>query len=105
MSTLYNRLQKQSTSLLTKFGHDIELVDSTKTTLDTYKGLSGPVRVENTPASVVEKATATVYVSVGAIEPKLDHYLRINGSIWKIIYIDPIKPTDTAILYTLFVRQ
>lgn len=105
MSAFYDRMQALSTTLLTKYGHAIELIDATKTTLDTYQGISGSVRVENTPSSVVEQATATIYVSSGTVEPTVDHYLRFNGQIWKIIYVDPVKPTDTSLLYTIFIRK
>ena len=101
----YNRMKGIADRLLTEYGHTIELLNSTQTVLDTYQGLKAPVRVENAPQTVIERSTATVYVTYGTVVPDTTHYLRMDGSIWKILWVAPVRPTDVGILYTLYVTQ
>lgn len=88
------------------YGMDIVLVDSaTITDLDTYKGIKAPVRLENTPQSVIDVATATVYLTVGTVEPKINQWLRINGENWNIVWVEPVELTNVTIMRTVFVSK
>lgn len=101
----YTRMKGIADRLLTEYGHPIQLIDATQTVLDTYQGLKSPVRIENTPASVIEGSDATVYITAGTVSPDTTHYLQMDGSIWKIIWVAPVRPTDQTILWTLFVSN
>lgn len=102
----YSRMKTQvADKLLTKYGHSIDLVDGNKTVLTTMQGLKSPVRIENTPQSVIERSNATVYVTESGIPPKENEYLFMDGEYWLIIWVEPVRPTDVTILYTLFVSN
>lgn len=108
MSTqFYNRMKTQvADKLLTKYGHSITLTDVNSTVLGTYTGLKAPVRLENTPDTVVARSTATVYITAGdGPAPQANQYLEMDGSSWIVVWVEPVRPTDVTILYTLFVAN
>lgn len=108
-SPFYTRMKGVADRLLTQYGHSINLVsldqNGAQTVLDTYQGLKAPVRVDNTPQTVLESSEATVYITSAIVEPDATHYIFMDGSLWKIIYVEPVRPTDLTILYTLFVAK
>ncbi len=92
--------------LLNKYGHAITLTDVNRTVLGNYTGLKAPVRLENTPDTVVSRSTATVYITAGTgPAPQANQYLEMDGNSWIIVWVEPVRPTDVTILYTLFVAN
>lgn len=105
MSKFYNRMKGKADSLLTKYGHAINLIDGNRNVLATYQGLKSTVKTDNTLGALIEGADTSVYITAGTFEPDTTHYLDMDGSIWKIIFVDKVRPTDTTIMYTLYVSQ
>lgn len=104
-SPFYIRMKGVADRLLTQYGHTIQLMNASQVVLDTYQGLKSPVRIENTPQTVLESSDATVYITSGTVVPDVNHYLNMDGSIWKIVWVDPVRPTDLTLLYTVFVSN
>lgn len=102
----YTRMKNEvADPLLTKYGHSIDLVDGNKNVLSTMQGLKSPVRIENTPQSVIERSNATVYLTASDIAPKENQYLFMDNEYWIIIWVEPVRPTDITIMYTVFVSN
>lgn len=101
----YTRMQGLATNLLTRFGHSIELIDANRTVLDTYQGLKSGLGSENAPATVLERSSAVVYISSGTVKPQMGQFLRINGTLFRIIHIDDVEPTDLTLLFKIFVSD
>lgn len=101
----YNRMQGIATNLLTRFGHNIELLDANRTVLDTYQGLKNGIANEMAPATVLEKSDAVVYVSTGTVKPQMGNFIRINNIIYRIIHIDDVEPTDLTLLFKIFISN
>lgn len=106
-SQFYNRMKTNvADKLLNKYGNTIVLTDVNRNTLATYKGIKSPVRIENTPETVIARSTATVYITAGDdVAPQANQYIEMDGNSWIIIWVEPVRPTDVTILYTLFVAN
>lgn len=106
MSTqFYKNMARTASNLLTRFGHNIELIDSNRTVLDTYQGLKTGLSSENVSSTVLEQSTAVVFITVGNITPQMGQYLRINDVIYRITHIDDIKPTNIGLLYKIYIAD
>lgn len=92
--------------LIPKYGHAMDIVDSDKNVLETVQGLKSPVRIENTPQNVIERSNATVYITATESHvPTESDYLYMDGEYWTIIWVEPVRPTDFTIMYSLFVSN
>ena len=105
MSQFYSRMKGIADRLLTQYGHSINLIDANRVVLDTYQGLKSSVKAENAVGSLMEGADTMVYITSGSVIPDTTHYLDMDGSIWKIIYVDTVRPTDTTIMFTIYVKN
>lgn len=105
MSQPYTKMKGIADRLFAQFGHSINLIDSSKTVIDTYQGLKSSVKNQDTLGSLIQGADTMVYITSGSVIPDTTHYLDMDGSIWKIIYVDTVRPTDTTIMFTLYVKN
>lgn len=101
----YGKFKSIADNLLTKWGMTITLTDVSRNELGTFIGIKSPVRIENTPDTVLQRSTATVYMTAGTVEPLQNQYITMDGQDYIIIHVEPARPTDTTILYTLFVSN
>lgn len=105
MATRYGRFKNTADRLLTKWGNTITLSTVDRTVLGTFIGVKAPVRVDNTPDSVIQRSTATVYVTNTNIVPLPNQYVTVDGQDYIIIYVEPVSPADETVMYTLFVSN
>lgn len=104
-NAFYTRMKGTADRLLTKYGFDIPLLDASQTVLATFKGLTATATEDNAPATLIKNGDQVVYVTYATVVPTVDHYVRVDGVIFKIISVVPVKPTDTGILHKLLISN
>lgn len=104
----YERLKSKADDLLNRRGTSFTVISydasNNETVKGSPKGIMGPVKIENVPASVVEQSEATI-TATSAVEIDKDDYIRFDNELYKIVYINKIKPTTVTIIYEIFVTK
>lgn len=104
----YERLKSRADDLLTKRGIPFEVIsydnNNNENIKGNPKGIMGPVRSENIPASVVEQSEATL-TATSELEIDKDDYIRFDNILYKIVWVDKIRPTNVTVLYQVFLTR
>lgn len=107
MTAFYSKMNSTATATIKKFGGVVSLEDVASVVLDnTMYGIMGSLTVENTPATLVEKAEALLYVTTGKVIPNETHFVKFGGVLYKVIYVTNYKPDGTTdLLFALYLKR
>jgi len=103
---IYNRLKLKTEELLEKYGTDGEIVfydsDNIQMSRGKVKAIRIALNVDVIPSSIVEDVDSTILCDSN-IGINKDDYIIFDSTLYKIIDFELIRPTDTSIVYQLFV--
>jgi hypothetical protein len=106
MTAFYSKMNNTSTALIKKFGGVMTLEDASAVVLDTMYCIMGTLTVENTPSTLTEQAEALVYCTTSKVVPNENHYAKIGGVLYKVIYVTNYKPDGaTDLLFGLYLKR
>ncbi|AFF25323.1 TPA: hypothetical protein SIC75_002067 [Pasteurella multocida] len=121
---MYGRLKNISSSLIKKFGSPCVVRIEKKGEYDPETGSVNTVQaVENkafcifdnlaydfpsyrgdSGASMVKQGDVLIYLTAEA-KPELNSHVVVNGETWLIVKFQPIKPSNTVIIYQCQARR
>ena len=104
----YTRMQSLALNLLTKYGDNAQLLAyddaNNEVLVSNCKAVSGTITSDNRPNTLVETPDGLIYINNVAVAPDTSHYLRWNGTVYKIVYVQTFQPATQTILYGLFIK-
>lgn len=110
MTQLYTKFKSKAEELLDKYGKSYVHIrydqSNNPTTIDSSKvGLLTAIDVDNVVASLIKDAESVLISTVGEEEPKMEDYVRFDNTLYKIVNFEKIRPTDTTIIYKIYVKK
>jgi len=101
----YDRMKNTATRLLTQYGKSASIEDLQGNVLGTVMLVEGTAKNDYIPATVVDRYETIVYCTATSIIPEVEHFVSMNGTVYKVIYVDTFSPANTILLYRMFLSK
>jgi hypothetical protein len=98
----YSVLEAKAMTLLIKYGSAVEVIAPNQSVLSTVSGVNGDTSDMLKSGSAIQDVDVVFYLPSDAVGVQQDNYLRVDGEIYKIVKVIPVKPGPTLMLYEVY---
>jgi hypothetical protein len=105
----YSHYKNISVKLLKNYGQCGRIVsyhNGTQKSLSLFDGIATPIDIKDLENTLIRDCNTSIFlVPRSNLVLDLSHYITWNNQLYKIMFIKEYKPTDSALIYQVFISQ
>lgn len=106
---MYQEFQNTSKRLIDQYGHSATIVtydeSNNESTVALFSYVAAPIEIDELTDTRIQSSDMKIYVSSAYRTPKVQEYVKIDSTLYKVLMVEDVKPANLSIMVGVYLKK